>query len=360
MTLRNLDRWGPASQALHWLIALLVLVMAGIGLALDELPRSPKWIWVYDLHKSIGLSVLALAVVRLAWRLVAGAPPPVPGLPRAQRLAAGVTHWLLYLLIFLMPLSGWLYDSASGLRPLRWFGQFAVPRLVAPDEGLADDLHDLHETLFLVLVVVVAAHVLAALWHHLFRGDATLARMLPKGWLVVVLALGLAPGTVRAADYVQAPGSTLAFAGEYDGATFTGTFPGFDTRLSFDPAKPGEARLEVVVPLARVETGSRERDETLVTPDFFSVAQHPTARYTATGFEPVGDGRYVARGTLELRGTSAPVTLRLEWHPGERPVLEARASVSRTRFGVGGGDWADTSLLPDAIAVSARVVFGPG
>ena len=181
--LRNRDRWGPVSQALHWSVALLVLAMAAIGLSLDELPRSPKWFWVYDLHKSIGLLVLALMVARLAWRLFAGAPPHVPGLPRIQRLAAGATHWLLYLLVLAMPLSGWLYDSASGLRPLRWFGQVAVPKLVGPDEGLAHDLHDLHEDLFTVLVAVVLLHVAAALWHHVFRGDATLARMLPRGWL---------------------------------------------------------------------------------------------------------------------------------------------------------------------------------
>lgn len=181
--LRNRNRWGPVSQALHWAIALLVLVMAAIGLSLDELPRSPKWFWVYDLHKSIGLLVMALVVVRLAWRLFAGAPPPVPGLPRLQRIAAGATHWLLYMLILAMPLSGWLYDSASGLRPLRWFGQFAVPKLVGPDEALAGEFHDIHETLFTILIAVVLLHVAAALWHHVFRGDATLARMLPRGWI---------------------------------------------------------------------------------------------------------------------------------------------------------------------------------
>lgn len=181
--LRNRERWGPVSQALHWAVALLVLAMAAIGLTLDELPRSPRWIWVYDLHKSTGLLVLALMLARLAWRLFAGAPPPVPGMHRLQRLAAGATHWLLYVLVLAMPLSGWLYDSASGLRPLLWFGQFAVPKLGSPDEDRADDLHDLHEDLFTILVAVVAAHVAAALWHHLFRGDATLARMLPRGWL---------------------------------------------------------------------------------------------------------------------------------------------------------------------------------
>jgi len=164
---------------------------------------------------------------------------------------------------------------------------------------------------------------------------------------------------VWAADYTQAEGSTLAFAGEYDGEVFTGRFPGFRTTLAFDPARPGEAKLEVVVPLAGVDTGSAERDDMLLDAAFFAVSRFPRARYTASGFRALGQGRYVAEGTLELRGVSAPVTLRLQWHPGEHPVLEARASVSRTRFGVGGGDWADTTVLPDAIAVSARVVLRP-
>src|SRR5690606_3137771 len=181
--LRNIDRWGPVSQARHWTIALLVVVMAAIGLTLDELPRSPKWFWVYDLHKSVGLLVLALMLFRLGWRAYAGAPAPVPGTSRPQRIAAGVTHWLLYALVLAMPLSGWLMDSASGLRPLRWFGQVVVPKLVAPDEGLASRMQDLHENLFWVLAILVLAHVAAATWHHLFRGDATLARMLPRGWL---------------------------------------------------------------------------------------------------------------------------------------------------------------------------------
>ena len=177
--------------------------------------------------------------------------------------------------------------------------------------------------------------------------------------LAPALALLLVPIPGWAADYAQAAGSTLAFAGEYDGEVFTGRFPGFDTTLHFDPARPGSARLEVVVPLASVDTGSRERDDTLRDAAFFAVARFPAARYTASGFVPQADGSFLAHGTLELRGATAPVTLRLAWHPGPRPVLEARASVSRTRFGVGGGDWADTTLLPDAIAVSARVVLAP-
>ena len=173
----------------------------------------------------------------------------------------------------------------------------------------------------------------------------------------LLLVAALLPPGAQAADYTQAPGSTLAFAGEYDGEVFAGRLPGFHTTLAFDPARPGEARLDVVVPLAGVDPGSAERDDMLRDAAFFAVSRFPQARYTATGFRALGDGQFVAEGTLDLRGVRAPVTLQLQWMPGEQPVLQARASVSRSRFGVGGGDWADTTVLPDAIAISARVVL---
>jgi cytochrome b561 len=159
---------------------LLLVVIATVGLLMDGLPRTPKYFWVYTAHKSLGLTVLALAAARLSWRLYAGAVPPVDGTPRWQERIASTTHWMLYAMLFAMPLSGWLYDSASGLRPLRWFGWAEVPKLVAPDKALAERALDMHETLFLVLLALVVAHVAAALYHHVFLGDATLRRMLPQ------------------------------------------------------------------------------------------------------------------------------------------------------------------------------------
>lgn len=183
MTLKNTtEHWGGVSQTFHWLIVLLILVIATVGLTMGDLPKTPKYFWVYTLHKSLGLTVLTLAVLRLAWRLYAGAPQPVPGTPTWQERIASVTHWLLYALIFAMPLSGWLYDSSSGLRPFRWFGLFDVPKLSPPNKSLSELSHDTHETLFLVLVVLVVLHASAAVYHHVFQNDATLARMLPKAW----------------------------------------------------------------------------------------------------------------------------------------------------------------------------------
>ncbi len=180
MTLRNTDeQWGSVSKLLHWLIVLLILVMAIVGLVMEDLPKTPKYFWVYTAHKSTGVTILALVLVRLGWRLYTGAPKPVQGTPAWQHRIAVTTHVLLYAVILAMPLSGWLYDSASGLRPFRWFGMFDMPKLVAPSESLSDLARNAHEWIFWGIVALVGLHAGAALYHHLFLRDITLLRMLP-------------------------------------------------------------------------------------------------------------------------------------------------------------------------------------
>jgi len=184
MSLKNTaQRWGSMSKSLHWLIALLILALGIVGLTMGELPKTPKYFWVYTLHKSIGITVLVLVALRLGWRLYAGAPEAVAGTPSWQERIASFTHWLLYALMFALPLSGWLYDSASGLRPFKLFGLVEMPKLVAPSEQASQVSHAIHEWGFWALILLVLAHAGAALFHHIHQRDATLARMLPQGWL---------------------------------------------------------------------------------------------------------------------------------------------------------------------------------
>ena len=179
MPIKNLaDRWGGVSITLHWLTALMIAGLVVVGLLMQELGNSPTKIQIYGLHKSIGLTVLALTVLRLLWRLFAGVPEPVAGTPRWQRWASGATHGALYVVLLAMPLSGWLYNSASGF-PLKWFGLFKLPKLSGYDAEVKAFALQAHETLFLVLVAIVGVHALAALKHHYFDRDRTLARMLP-------------------------------------------------------------------------------------------------------------------------------------------------------------------------------------
>ncbi|HZV38642.1 MAG TPA: YceI family protein [Pseudoxanthomonas sp.] len=167
----------------------------------------------------------------------------------------------------------------------------------------------------------------------------------------------MASAPVRAADYVQAPGSTLAFASKYDGEVFSGRFGSFSTTLSFDPAKLAASRLDVTIGLAGTKTGNDDRDSTLQSADFFDVAKFAQARYTATKFRSLGGNQYAADGSLTLRGVTRPVTLTFTWTPGPQPVLAGKATVKRLDFGVGSGDWTDTSSLPNEVAISTKVVF---
>lgn len=172
------DRWGTPSIALHWLTVLLIVAMAVLGLSMTELPNSMTKLRLYALHKSLGLSVLAITALRLGWRLVAGAPAALAGTPRWQLIAARASHTLLYLLLLAMPLSGWAYNSAANFA-LQWFGLFNLPKLLSPDPGLKAVFHAVHETLFWTLAAIVLVHAGAALWHHYRQRDATLVRMLP-------------------------------------------------------------------------------------------------------------------------------------------------------------------------------------
>ncbi len=169
----------------------------------------------------------------------------------------------------------------------------------------------------------------------------------------------LAAAPAHAADYVQAPGSTLVFATRYDGETFTGRFGGFDTKLRFDPADLGNAKLDVTIQLAGSNTGNDDRDSTLLGSDFFNIGKFAQARYTADTFRALGDSQYAADGTLTLRGVSKPVTLTFTWTPGAQPQLSGKATVKRLDFGVGSGDWSDTRAIPDEVAISTRVNLKP-
>jgi cytochrome b561 len=173
------NHWGSLAKFFHWTIVLLILVQGTIGLTMIALPKGAGVIPVYSFHKSLGLTILSLAVLRLAWRVVDARPAEPPGLPRWQAQGARAGHALLYVLLFALPLSGWWFDSLSGLRPLYFFGLFEVPHLVSPDKALKDIAGEVHEFLFWSLMTVAAGHAAFAAFHQLHHRNNVLGRMWP-------------------------------------------------------------------------------------------------------------------------------------------------------------------------------------
>ena len=173
--------YGIIAQAFHWIVALLVFVQLGIGIYAANLPVSLARLQWLSHHKSLGLGILALVLSRLAWR-VTNPPPQLPGsMPQWERRAALAVHRLLYLLLILTPLAGWLHASAAGLS-VNWFGLFQVPDLVPKDSGLAELFKAMHKALVALLALVVALHVGAALRHAILIRDGVMQRMLPWKW----------------------------------------------------------------------------------------------------------------------------------------------------------------------------------
>jgi len=176
------NHWGSLAKFFHWLVVLLILVQGTIGLVMVELPKTPSVIPVFSLHKSLGLTILALAILRLTWRAFDPRPAEPADVPHLQVLLARWGHALLYALLFAVPLTGWWFDSLSGLRPLYFFGLFEVPHLVAPDKALKDFASEVHETLFWLLIAVTAGHAAIALVHQFAHRNNILGRMWPD-WL---------------------------------------------------------------------------------------------------------------------------------------------------------------------------------
>ncbi len=171
-------RYTRTAMALHWLIALALFGLFGLGLYMVELPLSPTKLKLYSYHKWAGVTVFLLVLLRLGWR-VTHVPPPLPaGMPSWQVRAAAAGHHLLYVLMIVVPLSGWLMSSAKGFQTV-WFGVLPLPDLLDKDKALGDALLRTHECLNYLFMAVVGGHVTAALKHQFVDRDGLLSRMLP-------------------------------------------------------------------------------------------------------------------------------------------------------------------------------------
>jgi cytochrome b561 len=174
------DSWGAGAKFFHWLMAALIVFQIMLGVMAVTWPVSPTKLDLFVWHKSFGVLILTLAALRLLWRFANPTPELPDGMVAWERAAARVSHFLLYLLMIALPVTGWIINSAANI-PFRVFWLVPLPPIVAPDKALADLFAQVHGGLALALVVVLVAHIGAALRHHFIKHDKVLVRMLPGG-----------------------------------------------------------------------------------------------------------------------------------------------------------------------------------
>jgi len=356
------DRYDVVAMLLHWLTALAVIGLLVVGNQMADMPRTdPLKLVLFNMHKSLGVSVFVLTLLRLAWRLT-HRPPPLPDtMPDWEKRVAHLTHWAFYGLLLGVPLLGWVMVSAAPRSvPTLLFGSALLPHLpglVDLDLETKKDYKELFETAHAAAAYCMAGlillHVGAVLRHRFLLKDRVASRMLPRFLPMLALAAWVGAAPVAAAEWsVDSVASSLGFIGSQSGKSFEGRFKNWQADIAFDPANPAAGHARVVIDMTSAVTGDRQKDISLPESDWFDAKRTPQAIFAATGFTAKGGNRFEAVGSLSIRGMTKTVTLPFSLEiVNDVARAKGRLDLVRTDFGVGQGEWADGTYVALAVAV---------
>jgi cytochrome b561/polyisoprenoid-binding protein YceI len=342
------------AKTAHWLIALLIFILFPLAWVMDDFSGLQKF-KLFNIHKSLGITVLALMVLRVLWRLARPSPSLPPTMPRHERLAAHFGHFALYVTLFLMPLSGWAMISSSD-KPSVLYQLMPFPLMpwlseLSPDEkkGYLEFFRNAHEAIGYVLLTLIAVHIAAALRHAILFKDGILSRMLPRigrhgsyarAASIAFLAVGMSFGglqKVRAMEWgINPQKSQVIFEASGSGYITKGTFSQFKSEIEFDPDTPEQTSIRVSLNMRSVTTGTSDVDATLQGADYFDPDKYPTAEFVARGAKANGEGKYILNGRLTLKGVTKPVSLpfSIDIESGTATV-KGETKINRLDFGVG-------------------------
>lgn len=392
------DNYGAIAKALHWVIALLVIGLLVAGLVMTNMPYGPEKLQIYATHKTVGLTVLILAVLRLLWRFASIPPDALESHAGWERKLAGAAHLYLYFAMLALPLTGWLMSNASEY-PVPFFG-LNVPVLMGKDETLAGLFGQAHMWIAYGLMGVIALHIAGALKHHILDKDSTLKRMagdklkwIKLVFVVVLLDLAMAgaalyfikdalvkvvpneqgvavnKAVVEGPDLSTLPDhgwaidmreSALTFEASMMSTPMTGHFNSFGGDIVFDADNLADSRAAIVIDMGDIVTGDQSRDREIQGNDWFATLQFPQARYVTRMIDHIDGNNYVAVGDLTIRDTSLPVTLpftlNFSDHGDVRIArMSGQVTIDRRDFGVGQGEWAGAGSVAAPVTVKIDI-----
>lgn len=405
-------RYSTAAITLHWLIALALAFQISLGWTLEG-PLGSALFSRYQLHKSVGIAILVLSLVRLGVRLTVPRPAPSDGPAWTRRLAESV-HWAFYAIMIGAPLTGWALVSTAKVKvPTLLFGVVPLPHLPL-GAGFREPAEAAHGALAWIAVGLVLLHIVGALRHQWLLGKPELQRMIPfargKGFVAALAAFALIGGGMAMgkmfspdpvanaktvapvdapassvlapteptladpvaenalaantqaaapeaepqplADWAVSPGGRVGFTARWNGDAVNGKFAAWRATIKFSPDLLVDSRIVATIDLASADTGDGQRDDSLKGSDFFDTALHPRATFTSQKITHLGGDRYAAAGTLDLHGAKRPVMLRFTLKiDGDTARVSGNTRIDRTAFGVGSGEWASTSVIAGEVDV---------
>lgn len=392
-------RYTGVAIALHWMIALGIMGMIAGGWYMGDLPDGhPNQYALYQLHKSIGITILLLTVARVVWRLMNPPPPAPESLKSWEQTASGAVHIGFYALMIAMPLTGWFYASVStNLQvPTVLFGAVSWPH-VPFTEGLQNDAvsglaNNVHSKLAWVAIGLLVLHVAGAVKHELEPGEGVLKRMIPgfagatskpspaKGFLpafgaalAVFVAFAAIPflqssATPQLDRTANAPAGITAWAVDYDaseirfgfnhdGNDYEGVFNDWTASIDFDPANPGAADVSVDVSTGSARTGQKIYDDALPASEWFNVRQYPIATVTFSDFQRTDEENgWTSEADIQIKDLSLTVPFGFVLEiDGDTAVMAGSTALYRSPLNLGmdsdpGGEW-----VSDEVAVTVKL-----
>ncbi len=381
-------RYTTIAIVLHWLIALAIIGMIFLGWNMGENAK------LYQIHKSIGISILILTIARIVWRLMNPPPPLGNDMPKLEKTASHLVHLGFYGLMLAMPLTGWLLVSTTYEFNISTvlFGVVSWPDIpgvgfLANEQGHGA-VEFVHSKLAWLALGLLALHVAGAIKHEITDESGVLKRMIPGlfgktdgppapargavaafGLAVLVFAaITLPPALMRggsssafdldfkAANWtIDHDASALTFSGDYDGTPYNGGFDKWDAAIIFLPDDLAASRVEVAVDLASVTANLQRYADDLRDTEWFNVADHPIARISLNNFA-ITDTGYTATAAVTIKENTvqAPFTFELAI-TGDRAQMTGGADLSRIALDLGLTSDADADWVADLVRVDVAI-----